>query len=88
MYFTGYTIFTLGNGDFYPTAANWQVTTVLTSASGLLLITLIVTYVLACTIQGSSVGWITKRPRKPPTRAVTRERTSDHSDVIAKFGYL
>lgn len=46
-YFTGYTIFTLGNGDFAPTTGLPQIATVLASASGLLFITLGVTYVLS-----------------------------------------
>jgi hypothetical protein len=47
IYFAGYTIYTLGNGDFYPTSAFWQFATVLASASGPIFTTLIVTYVLS-----------------------------------------
>ena len=47
LYFTGYTIFTLGNGDFVPTGSIWQITTILATASGMLFITLSVTYVLS-----------------------------------------
>lgn len=46
-YFTGYAIFTLGNGDFVPRGDVWQLATVLTTASGMLFVTLIVTYVLS-----------------------------------------
>lgn len=46
-YFTGYTIFTLGNGDFAPQDGLWQMATVLTTASGMLFVTLIVTYILS-----------------------------------------
>lgn len=47
VYFTGYTIFTLGNGDFAPQGQLWQISTTLASASGMLFITLSVTYVLS-----------------------------------------
>lgn len=47
IYYTGYTIFTLGNGDFIPQGSFWQITTTLASASGMLFITLSVTYVLS-----------------------------------------
>lgn len=46
-YFTGYAIFTLGNGDFVPRGDVWQLATVLATASGMLFVTLIVTYVLS-----------------------------------------
>lgn len=47
VYFSGYTIFTLGNGGFAPVDGVWQIATVLSTASGMFLITLIVTYVLS-----------------------------------------
>ncbi|MDS0301308.1 potassium channel family protein [Halogeometricum sp. S1BR25-6] len=46
-YFTGYSLFTLGNGGFAPSGAVWQIVTVVMTASGMLFITLIVTYVLS-----------------------------------------
>lgn len=46
-YFTGYTMFTLGNGDFAPRSGVWQIVTILTTASGMLFVTLIVTYILS-----------------------------------------
>lgn len=46
-YFVGYTMFTLGNGDFAPVDGVWQVVAAATTASGMLFITLIVTYVLS-----------------------------------------
>lgn len=46
-YFTGYTVFTLGIGDFVPRGGLWQIATVVASASGLLFVTLAVTYVLS-----------------------------------------
>ena len=47
IYFVGYTIFTLGNGDFSPNGAGWQAATALASGSGLFMITLAITYLLS-----------------------------------------
>lgn len=44
LYFTGYTVFTLGNGDFRPGAGTWQLATVAATGTGLVLITLAITY--------------------------------------------
>jgi hypothetical protein len=46
-YFVGYTLFTLGNGDFTPRDGIWQIATSFTTASGMLFITLIVSYVIS-----------------------------------------
>lgn len=46
-YFVGYSLFTLGNGDFTPKDGIWQIVTSLTTASGMLFITLIVSYVIS-----------------------------------------
>ena len=46
-YFVGYTLFTMGNGDFTPNDGVWQVATGLTTASGMLLVTLVVSYVIS-----------------------------------------
>ncbi|WP_135366651.1 potassium channel family protein [Halosimplex halophilum] len=45
-YFVGYSVFTMGNGDFTPRDGLWQIVTGLTTASGMLFVTLSVTYVL------------------------------------------
>lgn len=47
IYFTGYTIFTLGTGDFVPRGSVWQLVSILATASGLLFITLAITYSLS-----------------------------------------
>lgn len=47
IYFVGYTLFTLGNGDFAPKPGVWQVVTTGISASGMLFITMSVTYILS-----------------------------------------
>ena len=47
IYFTGYTMFTLGNGDFVPRGSFWQIATSWASLNGLFMLTLAVTYLLA-----------------------------------------
>ncbi|WP_432419614.1 ion channel [Halobacterium zhouii] len=47
IYFTGYTIFTMGNGDFAPRDGVWQVVTALATGSGMLFVTLSITYVIS-----------------------------------------
>ena len=46
-YFVGYSMFTMGNGDFAPRDGLWQILTALMTASGMLLVTLSITYVLS-----------------------------------------
>ncbi len=47
LYFVGYSLFTMGNGDFTPKDGIWQIVTALTTATGMLFITLIVSYVIS-----------------------------------------
>jgi hypothetical protein len=47
IYFVGYSMFTMGNGDYSPAAGWWQIATGLTTASGMLFVTLAVSYVLS-----------------------------------------
>ncbi len=46
LYFTGYTVFTLGNGDYRPGGGVWQLATVAATGTGLVLITLAITYLV------------------------------------------
>ncbi|UPW00052.1 potassium channel family protein [Halorussus gelatinilyticus] len=46
IYFVAYTMFTMGNGDFSPTSGVWQIVTALANGSGMILITLSVTYLI------------------------------------------
>ncbi len=46
-YFVAYTMFTMGNGDFYPPAGRWQIAAAFTTASGMLFVTMGVSYVLS-----------------------------------------
>lgn len=47
IYFVAYTMFTMGNGDFTPKDGFWQIATSLTTASGMLFVTLSVSYILS-----------------------------------------
>lgn len=47
IYFTTYTLFTLGNGGYAPSGGVWRLLTAAATASGMLLVTLLVTYVLS-----------------------------------------
>lgn len=46
VYFAGYTLLTLGNGDYRPEGLVWQVATVLTVGNGFVLVTLAITYLV------------------------------------------
>jgi hypothetical protein len=46
IWFVGYTMFTVGNGDFTPEEGAWQVVSGLVAATGMSLVTLAVTYLL------------------------------------------
>lgn len=47
LYFAGYTIFTLGNGEFQPAGGRWQVATALAAGSGLFAFTLAFSYLIS-----------------------------------------
>lgn len=47
IYFVAYAMFTMGNGEYSPANGTWEIATSLTTASGMLLITMAVSYVLS-----------------------------------------
>lgn len=47
LYFAAMAVFTMGNGDFAPQGSTWQVATALANANGLLVLTLVISYVLS-----------------------------------------
>ncbi|MGP4066400.1 ion channel [Oceanobacillus sp. M65] len=55
IYFTGFTLFTLGIGDFIPKEGFWQIATSIATGSGMLFVTFGVSYVL------SVVGAVTQK---------------------------
>jgi hypothetical protein len=46
VYFTGYTLFTLGNGELRPEGTGWQLATSFATLSGFALLTMAVTYIV------------------------------------------
>ena len=46
VYYAGFTLITLGNGDYRPSGALWQVLTPVAAANGFFLVTLVITYLL------------------------------------------
>lgn len=46
LYFVGYTVFTLGNGDYVPGDGGWQLATIAATGTGLVLVTLSITYLV------------------------------------------
>ena len=47
VYYVGFTIITLGTGDYTPNGATWQLLTVVASASGFFVATMVITYALS-----------------------------------------
>jgi hypothetical protein len=47
IYFVAFSMFTMGNGDYYPAGGFWEIATSLTTASGMLFVTMGVSYVLS-----------------------------------------
>jgi len=47
IYFVAFTISTMGNGDIYPSRGGWEIAASLTSLSGMLLITMVVSFLLS-----------------------------------------
>lgn len=47
MYFVTYSMFTMGNGDFTPTGGWWQFVAALTTGSGMVLVTMAISYVFS-----------------------------------------
>jgi len=46
VYYAGYSLSTLGNGDFYATSAFWRVFTIIVALSGLTMVTIAITYLI------------------------------------------
>lgn len=71
IYYVGYTLFTLGNGDFAPNSSFTQAVTVMTNLTGMFLITLSVTYFLPVISRRLALG---PSPRRQ-SRWVSGRRT-------------
>ena len=88
-YFVGYTVFTLGNGDFKPDGPLWQVATVAASGTGLVLISLAITYLVpvtgAATDRRSLAGYVASLGESPAQLVV---RAWNGHDFQALAGHL
>ena len=75
IYFVGYSLFTLGIGDYRPTGAVWQFATVLCAAQGFAVITLSITYIVpivsAVTQKRQLAALISLLGTRPETLVVT-----------------
>ncbi|WP_200892537.1 two pore domain potassium channel family protein [Aliterella atlantica] len=69
IYFTGYTLFTLGLGDYKPQGAVWQAATAIAAGSGFFLVSLIITYLVpvisAATQKRQLAGYISSLGKTP-----------------------
>lgn len=84
LYFAGFSLTTLGVGDFVP-MGGWKVATVLSAGSGLVLITLSITYfvpVLNAVIAGRTMATLCAVLGGSPRRVVHRAWTQDRLDHL------
>lgn len=78
IYFAGYTVFTLGNGDYVPGQGTWQIATVVATLTGFVLITLSITYlvpVASAVAQGRQLASYIATLGPTPAEIVTRSWT-------------
>lgn len=85
IYFTAYTIVTLGLGDVVPVDGPWQIATTFATANGILLVTLGVSYVLsvveAVVDKRRLAGTVMELGRDPVTFVLTGWNGEDFSDL-------
>lgn len=88
-YFVGYTVFTLGNGDFKPGGSLWQTATVTATGTGLVLISLAITYLVpvigAATDRRTLAGYIASLGESPQAIVL---RSWNGSDLRALAPHL
>lgn len=85
VYFVGFTLITLGVGDFRPGAPLWQVATPIASATGFFLLTLAITYLLplvAAVVQKRQLAAHVTSLGRTPAEILTRSWTG------TGFGHL
>jgi hypothetical protein len=86
IYFTGYSIATLGNGDFMPSSKPWQILTAFMTLSGLGTVSLEITFLLnvlaAVVAQRSLAAYIADLGGKP-LRILERAWTGEHFDSLS-----
>ena len=91
-YYTGYTLSTLGNGDFKAGNNVWRILTVIISISGLLIITLSITYLLpllsAVTNKRKICAYISFLGRNPEELIINGWNGKDLSNLNQHFNRL
>ncbi len=88
IYFTGYTIFTLGVGNFVPQGGVWEVLTAVASINGLFLITLSITYlvpVLSAAAEKRQLAAVASNLGRTPADIVYRAWDGSGFDGLATY---
>ncbi|HSK24125.1 MAG TPA: potassium channel family protein [Egicoccus sp.] len=88
VYYTGFTIFTLGVGDYVPAGAPWQVLTVLASASGLAVTTASITYLIPVVTAATQRAQLAARIEVMGGDAHALVANLYHDGSVAQFGAL
>lgn len=85
-YFTGYSIATLGNGDYMPSSKLWQIMTALTTLSGLGTVSLEITFllnVLAAVVEQRTLGAYISDLGAKPLKIIERAWTGETFDSLS-----
>ena len=86
VYFVGYTVFTLGNGEFVPGDGAWQIATATATGTGLILITVSITYlvpVAGAVAQRRQLGSYIASLGGTPHEIITRAWNGDDFGALA-----
>ncbi len=91
VYFTGYTLFTLGIGNYVPAPGVWEIATAIASLNGLFLITLSITYLVAVLSAATRkhqlatvIATLGRTPHDIVRRAWTEESSTSFSTHLAQ----
>ena len=86
-YYAGYTLTTLGPGDYAPTSSLWEITTVLTAVNGLFLFTMAITYIvpiIAATAQQRQLATLVNGLGDDPIDVLARSRHEGGFDALGE----
>ena len=84
IYFVAFTISTMGNGDIYPSRGGWEIVASFATLSGMLLITMVVSFLLSVIggVTTKSNPSLVKLPRPGPNSGA-----AEGTFVLKMFGY-
>jgi hypothetical protein len=92
IYFVGFTLFTMGNGDYVPSTNGWEITTSVAALSGLFVVTLAITYLVpvvsAVTAKRKLAGHLDDLGRSPEAIVRTAWDGSGFSQFAQHLGQL